>query len=132
MALKLDISKAYDWIEWSFLEELMRKMVFNEIWINLIMLCVKTVTYSILTNGEPRGLIHPTKGIRQGDPLSPFLFLLYTKGLNGLIKHVERNRDIHGFSLCRRNPKLTHLLFTDDNLLFCKSTEEECDNLVIL
>ena len=132
MALKLDISKAYDWIEWSFLEELMRKMVFNEIWINLIMLCVKTVTYSILTNGEPRGLIHPTKGIRQGDPLSPFLFLLYTKGLNGLIKHVERNRDIHGFSLCRRNPILTHLLFTDDNLLFCKSTEEECDNLVIL
>ena len=58
MALKLDISKAYDWVKWSFLEELMRKMEFNEKWINLIMLCIKTVTYSILINGEPRNLIH--------------------------------------------------------------------------
>ena len=58
MVLKLDMSKAYDWVKWSFLEELMRKMEFNEKWINLIMLCIKTVTYSILINGEPRNLIH--------------------------------------------------------------------------
>ena len=130
MALKLDMSKAYDGVEWSFQEELMRKMGFNEKWINLIMLSVKTVTYSILINGEPRGLIHPTRGIRQGDPLSPFLFLLCTEGLNGLIKHVERNGDTHGFSLCRRGPKLTHLLFTDDSLLFCRAMEEECDKVL--
>ena len=58
MVLKLDMSKAYDWVKWFFLEELMRKMGFNEKWINLIMLCIKTVTYSILINGEPRNLIH--------------------------------------------------------------------------
>ena len=120
MALKLDMSKAYDRVEWCFLEKLMRKMGFHERWINLTMICVKTVTYSILVNGEPRGLIHPSRGIRQGDPLSPFLFLLYTEGLNGLIKQAKVNGDIHGFSLCRRGPKLTHLLFTDDSLLFCR------------
>ena len=118
MALKLDMSKAYDRVEWCFLEELMRKMGFHERWINLTMVCVKTVTYSILVNGEPRGLIHPSRGIRQGDPLSPFLFLLCTEGLNGLIKQAEVNGDIHGFSLYRRGPKLTHLLFADDSLFF--------------
>lgn len=91
MALKLDMSKAYDQVEWVILENLMRKIGFNERWINLIMICVKSVTYSILVNGGPRGVIHPSRGIRQGDSLSPFLFLLCTKGLNDLIKHAEMN-----------------------------------------
>ena len=105
----------------------MRNMGFNERWINLTMICVKTVTYSVLVNGEPRGLIHPSRGIRQGDPLSPFLFLLC---IEGLIKSAELKGDIHGFSLCRRGPKLTHLLFADDSLLFCRATVEECANVL--
>lgn len=113
MTLKLDMSKVYDWVEWYFLEELTRKMGFNERWINLVMGCVKIVSYSVLGNGEPCGMIYSTRGIRQGDPLSPFLFLLCTKGLNGLIKNAELQGDIHGFSLCRRGPKLTHLPFVD-------------------
>ena len=103
MALKLDMSKTYDRVEWFFLEKLMRKIDFNERWTNLILLCVKLVTYSVLVNGEPCGMIHPTRGIRQGDPLSPFLFLLCTEGLNRLIKQADLNGDIHGFSLCRRS-----------------------------
>ena len=64
MAVKLDMSKAYDRVEWAFLEGIMRRMGFNEEWIHLIMLCVKTITYSVLVNGEPCGMIHPTRGIR--------------------------------------------------------------------
>ena len=84
MALKLDMSNTYDRIEWVYLERLMSRMGFCDLWINLIMICVKTATYSILVNGEPQGLIQPTRGNRQGDLLSPFLFLLCTKGLHGL------------------------------------------------
>ena len=88
----------------------MRKMGFRERWINLVMGCVKTVSYSVLVNGEPCGTIFPTRGIRQGDPLSPFLFLLCTEGLNGLIKKADLQGVIHGYSICKRGPKLTHLL----------------------
>ena len=78
MKVKLDMCKAYDRVEWAFLEEIMRKLGFEERWINLMMVCVKSVSYSILVNGEPKGLICPSRGIRQGKPLSPFLFLLCT------------------------------------------------------
>ena len=132
MTLKLDMRKAYDMVEWSFLGELMRRMGFTERWINLIMLCVTTVTYSILVNGEPKGLIHPSRGIRQRYPLSPFLFLLCTKGLHGLIRRAATEGRIKGFSLCRRGPKLTHLFFVDDSLLFCRATSNECNVILDL
>ena len=95
-----------------------------------MMLCVKTVTYSILVNGEPKGMITPTRGIIQGDPLSPFLFLLCTKGLNGLLNKAAHQRHIKGYSPCRNNPRLTHILFANDSLLFCRATIEECNRVL--
>ena len=107
---KLDMSKAYDRVEWSFLEKIMSKLGFEKRWINLIIICVKTVSYSILVNGEPKGLIHPTRGISQGDPLSPFIFLLYTKGLHSIISKAKNHGAIRGFSLGRRSPRQTLLV----------------------
>ena len=96
------------------------------------MVCVKTVTYSILVNGEPKGLIHPSRGLRQGDPHSPFMFLLCTEGLHGLINKAASNGDITGFSLCKHGPKLTHLFFVDDSLLFCRANSTECSKVMDL
>ena len=73
--------------------------------------CISTVSYSILMNGEPKGEIKPTRGIRQGDPLSPYLFLLCSEGLNWLIQGAAREDKIRGFSLCRSRPRISHLFF---------------------
>ena len=129
MAIKLDMSKAYDRVEWAFLEKILLKMGFQNSWVALIMECITTISYFILVNGEPQRMIVPTKGLRQGDPLSPYLFLFYTEGLNAIFRKAADDGHIHGFSICRRGLKLTHLFFVDDCLLFCRSTLVECDKI---
>ena len=119
MALKLDMSKAYDKVEWCFLEIFLLKMGFQESWVAMILECITTVTYSILVNGEPKGLITPTRGLRQGDPLSPYLFLFCAEGLNAILNQASESGDIHGFSA----------ILADDCLLFCWSTLEECEKI---
>ena len=91
MAIKLDMSKAYDRVEWCFLKKIMERMGFNEKWISLIMNCITTVSYSMLINGVAHGCITPTRGLRQGDPISPYLFLLCSEGFTGLILEATRN-----------------------------------------
>jgi hypothetical protein len=84
MAVKLDMSKVYDQVEWNFIEEVMRHLGFTEQWINLVMMCVRTANYAILLNGNSVGHFYPTRGIRQGDLISPYLFLLCAEALCSL------------------------------------------------
>jgi hypothetical protein len=132
MAIKLDMSKAYDRVEWSYLEAIMRRMGFGEQWIKLIMTCVRSVSYSILINGTPYGKILPTRGLRQGDPLSPYLFLLVVEGLSSMLTKAEAEGRITGVPIAVGGTRLSHLLFADDSLLFCRATFSEWINITQL
>ena len=129
MALKLDISKTYNRVEWDYLKALMLKMGFHQKWVDLIMAEVSSVSYSMLVNGSPSGFIKPSRGIHQGDPLSPYLFLLCTKGFSKLLGNVAHHRDLHGVSCSQNGPSITHLLFVDDSLLFCNTSLLKCHTI---
>ncbi|XP_058756815.1 uncharacterized protein LOC131630038 [Vicia villosa] len=95
IALKLDISKAYDRIDWDYLKDVLSTMGFCQKWIGWIILCVETVDYSVGVNGKLVGPIVLGRGLRQGDSLSPYLFILCSEGLSALIKQAEAQGDIH-------------------------------------
>ena len=105
-------------------------MSFHEKWINLIMHCITTISYFVLINGVAYGSIIPTRGLRQGDLVSPYIFLLCAYGFSSLINDAARNQRISGVSICKGSPKITHLFFADDSLLFCKANIQECQNLI--
>ena len=110
MALKLDMSKAYDRIEWACLEKIMEKLRFNLSWRRLIMRCVTTVSYSFRMNGKVYGSVQPTRGIRQGDPLSPYLFLIVAEGLSSLIKKLVEDGTLEGVAVSWWSKTLTSVL----------------------
>ncbi|KAJ0007624.1 hypothetical protein Pint_29766 [Pistacia integerrima] len=129
MALKLDMSKAYDRLEWSFLQAVMRKMGFSPTWIKVIMNCLSSVTYSILINGIPQKPFKPSRGIRQGAPLSPYLFIIRAEALSRLIQDAEDREAIKGVPMGRSKMSISHLFYADDCLLFCKANHYEWNRL---
>ncbi|XP_024039551.1 uncharacterized protein LOC112098152 [Citrus clementina] len=124
-ALKIDMSKAYDRVEWKFLKLMMLRMGFAEDWVEIIMLCVSTVSYRVIRNGIEVGPIVPSRGLRQGDSLSPYLFIICAEGLSSLIRNRERAGFIHGVKVARSAPAVSHLFFADDCFLFFKAHHNE-------
>ena len=93
-------------------------------WVNRIMLCVESMKYFITVNNNLVGPIVPQRGFRQGDPLSPYLFIICMEGLSAYINHEEAIDRIHGFS-AKRAPTISHFFFADDVFLFCRASVDE-------
>jgi hypothetical protein len=128
-AVKLDMMKAYDRVEWHYLHAIMLKLGFSASFVRLILKCVSSVRFTVRVNGELLPYFTPTRGLRQGNPISPYLFLLCGEGFTSLLNryggiHVER-----GIRVSPRSPWINHLLFADDSLIFMKEKVESAQRL---
>ncbi|KAL0406255.1 UNVERIFIED_CONTAM: putative mitochondrial protein, partial [Sesamum latifolium] len=124
MSLKLDVSKVYDRVEWSFLERVLLRLGFHQRFVSLVMMCVTSISFSFLLNGEQFGFLKPERGLRQGDPLSPYLFLLCAEAFSGMIQKAERDGLIQGIAVSRTAPPICHLLFADYTLIYCQASAD--------
>jgi len=125
--LKLDMLKVYDRVEWPYLEDMVIHMGFLISFVELVMDCITTV--SVLINGKPMGMIHPTRGIHQGDPISPYLFIICVEGLSQLISEANNRGTIGGFHCSKESPTIMHLFFANDSLLFARASLKDCETL---
>ncbi|XP_048596370.1 uncharacterized protein LOC106358899 [Brassica napus] len=117
MAVKTDMSKAYDRLE---------QLGYNETWVDWIMSCISTVSYSFLIDDTVHGRVTPSRGIRQGDPLSPYIFILCREVLSGLCRKAHISGHMVGLRVARAAPCINHLLFADDTMFFLKTDMKSC------
>ncbi|KAK9713574.1 hypothetical protein RND81_06G036400 [Saponaria officinalis] len=120
--LKVDLQKAYDSFEWSFVLDMMEALGFPRRFVSLIAQCISSPSYSIAINGEVFGFFKGRRGLRQGDPLSPLLFTICLEYLSRVLETVQKHRLFRFHPLCK-SMGLSHLCFADDLLLFCKGDE---------
>lgn len=125
MAIKLDLVKAYDRIEWGVFIHIMSKFGFSSKLTDLIFECISSTSFSILLNGSPFGYFSPGRGLCQGDPMSPAMFTMFSNLLSRLLARAKQNGLISGVKVSQLSPKVTHLMYVDDLVIYSKATMEE-------
>ena len=132
---KLDIEKAYDHVNWEALLDLLKKMGFGVRWCRWIRTCIFTAQFSVLFNGSPANFFGSSRELRQGDLLSPVLFLVMMEVFSEMMKRAEGSSLFRGFRANGRRGGgvcVSHLLFADDTILFCNVDEEQILHVWIL
>ena len=128
-ALKVDMCKSYDRVSWNFLKTILISMSFGNYWVHRIMECVSSMQYALLLNGSPTHTFLPTRGVRQGDPISLYLFLLCANILSIALIQTEDQKKIKGIKLGRNGVSFTHLFYADDSLFFFENDRQSLRNL---
>lgn len=128
-AIKLDMAKAYDRVEWTYLRAIMQKLGFAVQWIDRVMECVEFVSLSVRVNGKFSDFFKPTRGIRQGDPISPYLFLLCGEGFSSMLKYKGPLYLSRGARVGIHAPWVSHLLFADDCIVFSHASTVGAERL---
>lgn len=123
--MKIDLKKAYDMISWDFLYEALQGYGFPEPFIQIVMRCVTSTKFTVKVNGEGHGYFQGRRGLRQGDPMSPLLFVLVMEYLTRLLGKMSEVHDFKFHPMCKAS-KLTHLIFADDLMIFCKELKIIC------
>lgn len=103
----------------------MGKMGFDVRWVRLIMRCVSSVSHAVIINGEPSDFFKPGRGLRQGDPISPYLFIICAEVFSHLIQMEVNRGSLQGIRVCRGAPVVSHLLFADDSIIFCRADDRD-------
>ena len=124
MILKLDFQKAYDTVSWNFLDQVLDCMGFGSKWRNWIQHFVSTASMLILINGSPSFPFKIHRGLRQEDPLSPFLFVLIGEDFNKMVEKAKQLNLIHGIQVGHSAMELSHLQFANDTLIFFPKSKE--------
>nr|XP_025621448.1 uncharacterized protein LOC112712731 [Arachis hypogaea] len=117
--IKLDFQKAYDRIWWSFVDRVLKSMGFGEVWRSWIRTCLSTASMSVLVNGTTTKPFKLQRGLRQGDPLSPFLFVMVSQVLNSTLGRLCEKGRIRSLDIGHNRVSIMHLQFADDTILFC-------------
>ncbi|XP_057249105.1 uncharacterized protein LOC104906541 [Beta vulgaris subsp. vulgaris] len=127
LAIKLDMEEAYDRLEWNFIFAVFKKLGFCERWVGWMKECISSVSFSVLVNGIPGDVFYPSRGIRQGDPLSPYIFILCAEILARQLHAASREGPkLVGVSLGHSRVKIPFLTFADDTMIFAKAIVDSC------
>jgi hypothetical protein len=125
MSIKIDLEKAYDRLNWNFIEQCLEECKFPPKIIEVIHHCISSSSYKIMWNGEKTNSFNPSRGIRQGDLLSPYLFVICMEKLSHIIADQVEAEYWKPMRASRYGPQISHLLFADDLLLFAEASIEQ-------